>query len=196
MEEAVAQIVSPNDPPESEAAERFTDRVQQLRNTSYELQKNRAGRKSARRKKETGSMSEEVWKRGYAKRNGTLPGFFWDWYGRPVSRLMACYVSDRQKLLLYPRDDGPYAAGWQNVVSGPKRTAKEIYFDPGALFTPFALLEWSENRCYRIAARQRTEGTWIRSTLPQSSESRTERKAGTENSLTQAILKGKLTVYF
>src|SRR5579863_6686679 len=38
MEEAVAQIVSPNDPPETKLRKIY-DRVQQLRNTSYEVQK-------------------------------------------------------------------------------------------------------------------------------------------------------------
>ena len=38
MEEAVAQIVSPNDPPEVKLRKIY-DRVQQIRNKSYELQK-------------------------------------------------------------------------------------------------------------------------------------------------------------
>ena len=49
MEEAVTQIGSPNDPPEVKLGKRY-DRVQQIRNKSYELQKTEQEEKRDREK--------------------------------------------------------------------------------------------------------------------------------------------------
>ena len=62
MEEAVAQIVSPNDPPEVKLRKIY-DRVQQIRNKSYELQKTEQEEK--REKEKPAENVEDVWKRGY-----------------------------------------------------------------------------------------------------------------------------------
>ncbi len=62
MEEAVAQIVSPSDPPEVKLRKIY-DRVQQIRNTSYELGKTE--QEAKREKEKPAENVEEVWKRGY-----------------------------------------------------------------------------------------------------------------------------------
>src|SRR5581483_7832996 len=62
MEEAVSQIVSSGDSPEVKLQKIYA-RVQQLRNTSYEVQKTEQEQK---REKEKAPVNvEEVWKRGY-----------------------------------------------------------------------------------------------------------------------------------
>ena len=62
MEEAVSQIVSPNDPPEVKLRKIY-DRVQQIRNTSYELRKTE--QETKREKEKAAENVEEVWKWGY-----------------------------------------------------------------------------------------------------------------------------------
>src|SRR5258705_820100 len=62
MEQAVAQIVSPSDTPEVKARKIYA-RVQQIRNTSYEVQKSQQEEKRAKEK--DNSNVEDVWKRGY-----------------------------------------------------------------------------------------------------------------------------------
>src|SRR5580765_2470448 len=62
MEEAVAKIVAPNDPPEVKLQKIYA-RVQQIRNTSYEVQKSAEQKK--REKEKTVSNVEELWTKGY-----------------------------------------------------------------------------------------------------------------------------------
>ncbi len=62
MEQAVAAIVSPNDPQESKLRKIY-DRVQQIRNTSYEVEKTEQEEKRAKEKPV--ENVEELWKRGY-----------------------------------------------------------------------------------------------------------------------------------
>jgi len=71
---------------------------------------------------------------------------------------------------------------------------KDEYFDPGAAFTPFGLLEWSETGVAGIRL-DKDGGVWIVSALPQASESRIERKAELKLS-DSGELEGKLTVTF
>jgi Domain of Unknown Function with PDB structure (DUF3857) len=62
IEEAVAQIISLNDPPEVKLRKIY-NRVQQIRNTSYEVQKTQQEEK--RDKEKAATNVEDVWKRGY-----------------------------------------------------------------------------------------------------------------------------------
>src|SRR5204863_10086207 len=66
MDAAVAEIVSSNDAPEVRLRKIY-DRVQSIRNTSYEVQKTEQEEKRAKEKPV--ENVEELWKRGYG--NGT-----------------------------------------------------------------------------------------------------------------------------
>jgi hypothetical protein len=55
-----------------------------------------------------------------------------------------------------------------------KLNGNDLYLDPGAAFTPFGLLHWSETGV-RGLRLDKDGGTWIKTTLPQASESRVER---------------------
>jgi hypothetical protein len=57
-----------------------------------------------------------------------------------------------------------------------KLNGKDLYFDPGAAFTPFGLLTWSETGTLGLRL-DKDGGTWITTTLPLCSESRIERNA-------------------
>ncbi len=64
MEQAVAQIVSPTDPPEVKAQKIYA-RVQQLRNTTFEVHKTEQEEKRDKEKDPTNV--EDVWRRGYGE---------------------------------------------------------------------------------------------------------------------------------
>ena len=188
MEEAVSQIVSPNDAPEVKLRKIY-DRVQQIRNKSYELSKTEQEEK--RDKEKPLENVEEVWKRGYAD------GFQLTWLFLGLVRAAGfeaygCWVADRRQYFFNPKtmQTGKLDA---NVVL-VKLNGKDLYFDPGAEFTPFGLLTWSETGVVGLKL-DKDGGSWIETTLPASSESRMERKANLKLSDT-GDLEGKVTVTY
>ena len=188
MEEAVAQIVSPNDAPEVKLRKIY-DRVQQLRNTSYELEKTEQEEK--REKEKAPANVEEVWKRGYG--NGTELTWLYLGLVRAAGfEAYAVYVSDRRNYFFSAQSMDRNKLD-SNVVL-VKLNGKDLYFDPGVVFTPFGFLEWPETDVVGLRL-DKDGGSWIQSALPQSSESRIERKAKLSLSET-GDLEGKLTVTF
>jgi hypothetical protein len=188
MEDAVAQIVAPNDPQDVKL-QKIYDRVQQFRNTSYEVQKSE--QEAKREKEKEPANVEEVWKRGYA--SGTnLTWLFLGLVRAAGFEAYGVYLSDRQNYFFVPgtMDRTRLDA---NVVL-VKVNGKDTYFDPGAAFTPFGLLEWPETGVAGLRL-DKDGGTWIKSMVPQSSESRIERKVKLQLSDT-GTLEGKLTVSF
>jgi hypothetical protein len=75
-----------------------------------------------------------------------------------------------------------------------KLNGKDFYYDPGAAFTPFGLLTWPETGVQGLRL-DKDGGSWVRTTLPEASASRIERKASLKVSETGDI-EGKLTVTF
>src|SRR6266851_10436411 len=75
-----------------------------------------------------------------------------------------------------------------------KLNGKDVYLDPGVVFTPYGLLTWSETGVAGLRL-DKDGGTWIQTTLPQASESRIERVGKLKLSET-GDLEGKLTVTF
>jgi hypothetical protein len=188
MEDAVAQIVSPGDAPEVKLRKIY-DRVQQLRNTSYELRKTE--QEDKREKEKEPANVEEVWKRGYA--NGqNLDWLFLGLVRAAGFEAYAVYVSDRRNYFFSAKSEDRRKLD-ANVVL-VKVNGNDVYFDPGAAFTPFALLEWPETGVKGLRL-DKDGGTWIQSSLPLSSDSQIERKAKLQLSET-GELEGKLTVTF
>jgi hypothetical protein len=81
----------------------------------------------------------------------------------------------------------------QNVVV-VKLNGKDVFCDPGSAFTPFCMLPWLETGVNGLKL-DREGGSWLRTTLPQSSESRIARKGELKLSDT-GDLEGKLTFTF
>ena len=184
----MAEIVSPNDSPEVKLRKIY-DRVQTIRNTSYELLKTEQEEK--REKKKPAENVEEVWKRGYG--NGIQLTWLYLALARAAGfEAYGAWVSDRRNYFFTPvtMQDARLDA---NVVL-VKLNGKDLYFDPGAEFTPFGLLTWTETGVQGLRL-DKDGGTWIRTTLPASSESRMERKALLKLSDT-GDLEGKLTVTY
>jgi hypothetical protein len=188
MEEAVAQIVSPDDPPEVKLRKIY-DRVQKIRNTSYELRKTEQEEKRAKEK--TAGNVEEVWKRGYGD------GMQLTWLYLALARAAGfeaygCWVSDRRNYFFFPQTMQSEKLN-ANVVL-VKLNGKDLYFDPGAAFTPFGLLTWSETGTQGLRL-DKDGGTWIGTTLPASSDSAIARSAKLKLSDT-GDLDGKLTITY
>ena len=188
MEEAVAQIVTPGDSPEAKLRKIY-DRVQQIRNTSYEVQKTHEELK--REKEKPLDNVEEVWKRGYG--NGVqLSWLFLGLVRAAGFEAYGCWVSTRNQYFFTSVTlQGPKLNA--NVVL-VKSDGKDLYFDPGGAFTPFGLLEWYETGVPGLKL-DKDGGSWIRTRLPESSESRIERVGKLKLSDT-GDLEGKLKLTY
>ncbi len=167
MEAAVSQIVAPNDTPEAKLRKIY-DRVQQLRNTSYEVTKTEQEQK--RDNEKVDANVEDVWKRGYG--NGVQLTWLYLALVRATGfDAYGAWVSDRRNYFFNPTlTQGSKLDA--NVVL-VKLNGKDLYFDPGGAFTPYGLLAWSETGV-RGLRLDKDGGSWITTTLPESSESRTE----------------------
>ena len=188
MEQAVAQIVSPNDSQEVKLRKIY-DRVQQIRNKSYEVQKTEQEQKRAKEK--PAENVEEVWKRGY----GDSVQLAWLFLGLARAagfEAYGCWVSDRREYFFSPVT--MQSAKLNDNVVLVKLNGKDLYLDPGVVFTPYGLLTWSETGVPGLRL-DKDGGTWIQTTLPQASESRIERVGKLKLSDT-GDLEGKLTVTY
>lgn len=186
VEEAVSQIVSPSDPLEIKLRKIY-DRVQQLRNTSYEVRKTEQEEK--RNNEKPAENVDEVWKRG-AGSGSQLTWLFLALTRATGLEAYGCWVSSRREYFFLPKLMQSRQLN-ANVVL-VKLNGKDLYFDPGAAFTPYGLLTWSETGTPGLRL-DKDGGTWIRTTLPASSESRIERNAKLHLSAT-GDLEGTLTV--
>ncbi len=188
MDAAVAQIVSPSDPPEVKLRKIY-DRVQQVRNTSYELRKTEQEEK--RDKEKAAENVEDIWKRGYGS------GVQLTWLYLALVRAAGfdaygVWVSNRGEYFFSPKTMQSEKLN-ANVVL-VKLNGKDLYFDPGAAFTPFGLLTWSETGTPGLRL-DRDGGSWITTTLPLSSESCVEHNAKLKLSET-GDLEGSLTITY
>ena len=188
MEQAVGQIISPSDSQEVKLQKIYA-RVQQIRNTSYEVRKTEQERK--RDKEKDASNVEELWKKGYGN-GGQLTWLFLALTRAAGFESYGVFASDRRNYFFNPNvmDASNLDA---NVVL-VRLNGKDLYFDPGAAFTPFGMLEWSETGVQGLRL-DKDGGTWVRTALPESSASRIERNAVLTLSET-GDLEGKLTISF
>jgi hypothetical protein len=188
MEQAVAQIVSPSDPPEAKLRKIY-DRLQEFRNKSYELRKTEQEEK--REKDKADENVEDIWKRGYGN-SSQITWLYLALVRAAGFEAYDCLVSDRAQYFFHPETEqgGKLTA---NVVL-VKLNGKDLYLDPGAEFAPFGVLPWSRSG---VPGLRLAKGgvTWIQTTLPQSSDSRGERVAKLKLS-DAGDLEGKLTVKY
>ncbi|MGH9522499.1 MAG: DUF3857 domain-containing protein [Terriglobales bacterium] len=170
MQQAVSQIVAPNDTPEQKL-EKIYARVQQLRNTSFEVRKTEQEQKRAKEK--DADNVEDVWKRGAG--NGAQ--LTWLFLGLARAAGLDAYgvmVSDRRN---YFFNAGSLDENRLNTnVVLVKLNGKDLYFDPGAAYTPFGMLPWDETGVVGLLLGK-DGGQWITTPIPDSSESRVEHKA-------------------
>jgi hypothetical protein len=170
MDEAVAQIVSPNDPPEVKLRKIY-DRVQQIRNTSYELHKTEQEQK--RDKEKIDETVEDVWKRGYGNHMQL------DWLFLALVRAAGfesygCWAASRAEYFFNPKTEE--SGHLTEPIVLVKLNGQDLFFNPGAAFAPYGLLNWSETGTAALRLNK-DGGTWVKTTLPKSSESKVEHAA-------------------
>lgn len=188
IDAAIAQVISPNDTPELKLRKIYT-RVQQIRNTSFEVQKTIQEEKRDKEKVE--ESVDDVWTRGY--------GNTWqlDWLFLALARAAGfeahgCWISSRAEYFFTPKT---MQSGHLNEPAVlVQLDGKDLYFNPGAAFAPFGMLNWSETGTAAMRL-EKDGGTWMKTTVPKSSESRMERVANLR--LTEAgNLEGQLKVTY
>ena len=188
MEQAVAQIVSPDDSQDVKLRKIY-DRVQQIRNKTYELRKTE--QEVNREKEKRDENVEDVWKRGYGNRT-QLNWLFLGLARAAGFEAYGCWVSDRKEYFFTPAT--MQSAKLDVNVVLVKLNGKDLCLAPGAAFTPFGLLPWWETGVPGLRL-DKDGGSWIKTTLPQASESRIERVGKLKLSET-GDLEGKLTVTY
>ncbi|MGH9515327.1 MAG: DUF3857 domain-containing protein [Terriglobales bacterium] len=188
MEAAVAQIVSPGDTPEVKLQKIYA-RVQQLRNTSFEVQKTVQEQK--REKEKDPANVEDVWKRGY----GDGIQITWLFLGLVRAagfEASGVMVSERSKYFFNPNLMDPHKLNSNVVVV--KLNGKDIFCDPGFPFTPYGMLMWSETGVQGLRL-DKDGGRWIQTPIPESSASQIVRTANLTLS-ENGDLEGKLSITF
>jgi Domain of Unknown Function with PDB structure (DUF3857) len=188
MEQAVAETVAAGDTPEVKL-EKIYKRVQQIRNTSYEKEKTEQELK--REKQKEANNVEDVWKHGYGN-------------GRQVTWLflgMARAAGFEAAPVLFSKRDETF---FINAIMNPRAlndnavqvmlNGKERYFDPGTAFTPFGVLPWWTTMAPGLKL-SKDGGSWVQAPLPESEETRIERKAELKLD-SEGTLHGKLTVTY
>jgi hypothetical protein len=188
MEQAVAEIVTPSDSQEIKL-QKIYNRVQQLRNTSYEVEKTEQEQKREK-EKDPGNV-ETVWKKQYAD-GQQLTWLFLALARAAGFEAYGMWVADRQHYFFSPQTmDGRRLDANIVVV---KLNGKDVFFDPGAAFTPFEMLPWVETGVNGLRL-DKDGGSWLQTTLPAAKESSIQRKAELKLSAT-GDLEGKLIVTF
>jgi uncharacterized protein DUF3857 len=190
MEQAVAQIISPNDLPEVKLRKIYA-RVQQFRNTTYEVKKTEQEQKRNKEKDVENVNVEEIWKRGY----GNSVQLTWLFLGLARAagfEAYGCWVAPRNEYFFNPSMTQARKLD-ANVVL-VKLNGKDLYLDPGGAFAPFGLLPWPETGVTGMML-SRDGGQWIQTTIPPASDSRIER-AGKLKLSDSGDLEGKLTVTY
>jgi hypothetical protein len=188
MEAAVSQIIAPGDTQDVKL-KKIYDRVQSIRNTSYEVRKTE--QEDKRSKEKVVQNVEELWKRGYG--DGTQLTWLFLGLARAAGfEAYGCWVSDRRSYFFVKESMEGHKLNTNVVLV--KLNGKDTYFDPGAAFTPYGMLTWSETGVIGLRL-DKDGGTWIRTTLPLSSESKIERNAKLKLSDT-GDLQGKLTITY
>jgi hypothetical protein len=188
MEQAVGQIVSASDSTEVKI-ERIYSRVQQMRNISFAEEK--TAQEENRDNDKWPKNVEELWK----LQHGTSVQLNWLFLALARAAGVEAFdvwVPDRSRYFFNPKlMDG---SRLRTDVVLVKVKGQDLYLDPGSPFISFGMLPWNETAVsgYKV---DKDGGSWVKTTLPKSSQSLIERKAMLTLTDT-GDLEGKLTVTF
>jgi hypothetical protein len=188
MDQAVAEIVSSGDSPEVKL-QKIYSRVQQIRNTSYEVEKTEQEQK--RNKEKDPTNVETIWKKQYG--NGAELTWLFLALARAAGfEASGMWLADRSNYFFVTQSmDGRRLDANVVVV---KLNGKDVFLDPGAAFTPFGMLPWIETAVKGLKL-DKDGGTWLETALPAASDSEIQRKAQLKLGET-GDLEGKLTVTY
>jgi hypothetical protein len=170
MEQALGEITTAGDTPEQKLQKIYA-RCQKIRNTSFEREKTE--QEQNREKLKEVYNVEEVWKRGY--------GDGWDisWLFLALARAAGfdatpVLLSTRDRHFFNPKLMNP--TDLNDNVALVQMNGKDVYFDPGTVFTPFGLLPWYETGITGLRL-DKQGGSWITTPLSDPSLSGTDRQA-------------------
>ena len=188
MEQALTEIVSSSDSAEVKLRKIYA-RVQQLRNVSYA--KDKTEQEEKRDKDKWPKNVEELWK----LQHGTSVQLNWLFLSLVRTAGMEAsdvWVPDRSSYFFDPKlMDG---SRLDSDVVLVRVNGQDLYLDPGAPFVSFGMLPWSETGVSGFKV-EKDGGSWVKTTLPNSSQSLVDRKAQLTLS-DSGDLEGKLTVTF
>jgi len=188
MQQAVSQIVSPNDPPEVRVQKIYA-RVQQLRNLSYEPR--RSDQEQKRDKMKEAKNVSDVWNDGYGW-NSDITWLFLALVKAAGLEAYPVLASSRNEYFFHASRMNSTELNSNAVLV--KLNGKDLYFDPGTAFAPYGLLPWAKAGVGGLKL-DRDGGSWVTTAIPESSASRVERKA--DLTMTdEGSLEGKITVTF
>jgi hypothetical protein len=188
MEQAVAEIVSPGDSPDVKLHKIYA-RTQQIRNIGLETIKSE--QEAKREKLKEIKNVEDVWKNGYAG-GREITWLFLGLVRAAGFEAYPCWVSARDNYFF--RKERMNGRELNENVVLVKLDGKNMFFDPGAAFTPFGMLPWSESAVAGLKL-DKDGGSWIETTLPSSADSRIERTANLKLT-SEGALEGKLKLSF
>ena len=188
MQQAVSQVVSANDSPEVKLQKIYA-RTQLVRNLSFEPR--RTGQEEKREKLKANNNVADLLNNGYG-------------WGSEITWLFLALAKaagfEAYPVLAAARNEYFFSPARMNSrelnsnVVLVKLNGKDVYFDPGTAFAPFGLVPWTEAGAGGLKL-DKDGGSWVTTTLPDSSASRIERKA--ELKLTEeGSLEGKIIVAF
>lgn len=188
MEQAVAGIVAPTDDAGTKLKKMY-ERVQQLRNTSFEEEKSEKELK--REKQKANNNVEDVWKNQY----GTGEELTWLFLGLVRAAGFQAYpvlVSKRNQYFFNASLMNP--AQLDDTVVLVKSGGQDLFFDPGTEFTPYGYLPWAETWVTGLKL-DKEGGSWVKTTIPNSADSEVSRVAELKMEDTGGV-EGKLTVTY
>lgn len=188
IDDAVPRIVSPSDSPE-EKLQKIYARVQQLRNTSYELEKTEKEQK--REKEKEIKSAEDVWKQG----RGNWVQINWTFLA-----LARAAGFEASALMIASRNDGFFNPKLRRISDLDTNAVllmvkgSEVYLDPGTIFTSFGFLPAGETGAKGLKL-DKDGGKWVTTPTPESFASQIERKADLKLD-SDGSLQGKLSVKY
>jgi hypothetical protein len=188
MEEALRQIILPDDPPEMKLRKIYA-RVQALRNTSFDLE--RTEKEEKRGNDKPAQNVADIWKHGYGS-SSELPWLFLGLVRAAGFEAYGCWVSNRSEYFFYPQQ--MQSDRLRNNMVLVKLNGKELFLDPGAAFAPFGVLPWMETSSPGLRLDS-AGGSWIHTPVPSSSESQV-RHAAKLTLMPEGGLEGLVTVSY
>jgi len=188
LELVVAQVVSASDSAEEKLRKLYA-RAQQVRNTSFEIEKTEQEQK--REKEMEVNNVEDLLKQG----RGNARQINWLFVGLARTagfEANSVVISSRREYFFKPAMMNASQLNGDVVVV--KLDGKDFYCDPGSKFAPFGLMPWEETFVKGLRL-DKDGGTWVDTSMPQSSQSKIERKADLKLN-EDGSLSGTLTITF
>ena len=188
LEVVVAQVVSANDSAEEKLRKLYA-RAQQVRNTSFEIEKTEQEQK--REKEKEVNNVEDLLKQG----RGNARQINWLFVGLARAagfEANSVVISSRREYFFKPAMMNASQLNGDVVVV--KLDGKDFYCDPGSKFAPFGLMPWEETFVKGLRL-DKDGGAWVDTSMPQSSQSKIDRKANLKLN-EDGSLSGTVTITF